>query len=324
MKRAFHAAAILCLGIYLTGTAMAAESGGGVIVRIPDGVTTRCVNASRDTVWLTLRRVIVDKTKGWLTKDSSAAIIINASVTTRPKPLSFPLATQADLGDYSVGQVSIPVEYTIVDGLQLTQGKVKMTGLQVELTLLNMRSKTGLGVALQALVDVTKKLPIPENPATQAATYLLDYANTSVSNAVKAQGDADKLKSAAIAMNFSPNGKCEGPGFEGFETTGTKIVLQESGVPGPGYVDVGKTNEYCWRAETTPAFVVSAARPQRGSRCGDAVNRDKFVPVSNNYVGFFLNAVGSSGVLGGIDEADKEAALNRCKQHGIKSAQSCL
>lgn len=299
------------------------KTGGDVVVRIADGTSTRCINPARDQIWLTLRRVIIDKSKGWLTKDTAVALIINASVTTKPSTIKFPLAAQANLRDFATGQVSVPVEYNIVDGLSLTQDKSKISGIELELTVINLKDRAALGVALQTLVDTANKLPIPDNPATQASTYLLKYANDAVSAAMKAHNEQNQNKSATIALNFAPDGQCEGAGRAGFESTGTKIVLQGSGVRGPGYVDVSAVNDYCWMAETSPAFVVKAAKSIANTRCTDAAYKAKFVAITNNYVGFFLNAVGSSGVLGSDIETDKKASLERCKQHGI-AAKSCI
>src|SRR5713226_5023734 len=163
-----------------TSTSQAQEEGGGLPIRIPDGTTPRCINASTDRVWLTLYRVVATKSKHWLTQENDVAIVMNAQVKTDPqaaKPISFPLMSQARIGAYPTGQISVPVEYTIVSGLNLKQGEVNYTGLGVDLSLVNLRGKNRFGVALEVLAQITgsAKLPIPSSPYTQAATYLLDF-----------------------------------------------------------------------------------------------------------------------------------------------------
>lgn len=161
------------------------------------------------------------------------------------------------------GQVSVPIEYTIIDGLQIKQGAVVYTGISLELTLLNKRGRNKWGNALQALSDVTnsKKLPIPASPITQAAGYLLDYANTAVTKDLGSENTDDKAKSTALAFNFDPTGKCSGNAGDGsdFERTGTVAIVQSEGSPGEGLVDIKQVNNYCWAAELKPAFILKVA-----------------------------------------------------------------
>ena len=136
---------------------------GGVPVRIPNAPDAKCINASTDEVWLTLYRIIESKKKGFLTRETEAEIILTVKVQAKPQPpqpLSFPLSNTVEIAAYSVGQVSIPVEYTLVSGLNLkqtgTDGKaVTYTGFAVDETLVNLRSANGLGATLQALADAT-------------------------------------------------------------------------------------------------------------------------------------------------------------------------
>lgn len=300
-----------------------AQADGAVIVRVADTARPRCINPSNDRVWLTLRRVIVDRAQRWLVKDASVAIILNAGVKTQgAKLVAFPLSAEATLEGFATGQVSVPVEYTVVDGLLLKQDKnVLLTGMSIEMTLLNLREMTAMGTTLQALLETAKKLPIPANPIGETANYVLDFANSAVSKALAAQDADDKAKSAAIAFNFAPDGKCEGAGAAGFETTGTKVVLQTSGVRGPGYVPTHLTNNYCWTAELQPAFVLKAAPRGNAAGCDDPAVKAQYRQVTNNYVGFFLNAVATRASLGGDEHQDETDSLQRCSQHGISGAK---
>ena len=176
-------------------------------------------------------------------------------------------------------------------------------------------------VKLQALLETAKKLPIPANPIGETANYVLDFANSAVSKALAAQDADDKARSAAIAFNFAPDGKCDGAGAAGFETTGTKVVLQTSGVRGPGYVPTHLTNNYCWTAELQPAFVLKAAPRGNAAGCEDPAVKAQYRQVTNNYVGFFLNAVATRASLGGDEHQDETDSLQRCSQHGISGAK---
>jgi len=305
---------------------------GAIPVRIsvPDGAGgSRCINAASDQVWITLRRVITNRSQGWFTQDNTVGTVINATVKGKnvDKPPTFPLMTESRLQGMPTGQVSVPIEYTIIDGLQLKQGTVVYTGISLELTLLNKRGRTKWGNALQALVDVTssKKLPIPASPITQAAGYLLEYANTAVTQDLASENKDDKAKSAALAFNFDPTGKCSGSAGDGsdFERTGTVAIVQSEGTPGDGLVDIKQVNNYCWSAELKPAFILKVAGKDPAKRCESADYTPAWKQVSNNYVAFFVNAIPSTGVLGPANVKDREASLTRCSANGI-APQDCL
>lgn len=141
MHRLWSATFLFSVIASMTSTCFAQQS-GGIPVRIPDSPTPRCINYNTDQVWLTLYRVVTTKKSGWLTSDNQAEIIINVQVKTQPqsdKPLAFPLSAKANIRNYGAGQVSIPVEYTLVSGLALKQGTgdktVSYTGFGLDTTL---------------------------------------------------------------------------------------------------------------------------------------------------------------------------------------------
>jgi len=283
---------------------------GGVPIRIPDAPTPQCINGGTDQVWLTMYRVITMKRNGFFSRENQAEIIIKVQVKTQPQvnpPLSYPLSTTVNIRDYQVGQVSIPVEYTLVSSLGLktkdaSKNDVLYTGFGVDTTLVNLRSRGGVGVALQALADITgsNKLPIPDSPYTQAAGYLLDFANKAVTNDINAKNQDDKYSTASLALNFDPDGSCtsSGPGGQGFETTGTKAILMADGIAGDTLVPIDQTGDYCWTADTTPSFVLKAARKVAATPCSDASYASKYKPITNDYIAFFLQKRKMPGHLG--------------------------
>jgi hypothetical protein len=314
-----------------SGSALA-EQRGGIPLRIPDGPAPRCINYNTDQVWLTLYRVVTTRKSGWLTSENQAEIIINVQVKTQPqadKPLAFPLSTKVNIREYGAGQVSIPVEYTLVSGLTLKQGTgdkaVAYTGFGLDTTLVNLKGKHGLGVALDVLDQVvgSKKLPIPDNPYSQGAGYLLDFANKAVTDSITIQNADDKYTTASLALNFDPEGTCAGNSLngQGFEMTGTKAILMSDGVQGPGYVPIDQTESYCWTAATQPSFVLKAAQKVGNTPCSDPSYNAKFVQVTNNFVAYFLQKRQVSGHLGPSNAArDKKEALQLCSALGISSA----
>jgi hypothetical protein len=298
---------------------VSAQIDGGVIVRIPDGLTSTCITPKHQ-VYLTMRRLITTRNVGWLREDRAVGLLINAAVLASDKRVNFPLASQVNVRQYAAGQVSIPVEYSVVSGLPLTQDKNVYSGLQLDLTLLNIQARTGWGKALEALVEVSKNLPIPATPFVTASSYLLDFANKAVQKEIDAINTDDKSKSATLAMNFDPTGQCAAG--RDWERTGTLAVVQQAGPTGSGHIDVTKTDEYCWAADLKPAFTLKAARKDPSKSCLAQDYKPTFFSVTNNYVAFFLNALPASRTLGVVDAEQKEA-IERCLAHGV-SASSCI
>lgn len=291
---------------------------GAVIVRIPDGSPTACIDASKDKIYLTLRRVITNKKGNWLVEDKSVGVVINATVQkAQADNIKFPLMSEATLSGFSRGQVSVPIEYTVVSGFPLKQEDIGYEGVRLEMTFLNKKGRTSWGRLMQALAESAKDLPIPTSPATVASSYVLKFANNAVQKEIDAVKDDEKAQSATLALNFDPSGKCEGKSRVGsdFERTGTLAIVQATGGPG-GLIDISKTNEYCWTAELTPAFVLKAAAKNPNKACDAPDYRPEYKQVSNNYIGFRLEALTVERRLG-VDEAARKAALQRCQAHGI-------
>jgi hypothetical protein len=187
----------------------------------------------------------------------------------------------------------------------------------VDTTFVNLKGKHGLGIALDVLDQVvgSKKLPIPDNPYSQAAGYLLDFANKAVTDSITNQNSDDKYTTASLALNFDPEGTCAGnsPDGQGFETTGTKAILMSDGVQGPGYIPIDQTENYCWTAATQPSFVLKAAPKVGNTPCSDPSYKAKFLQVTNNFAAYFLQKRQVSGRLGASNATrDKREALQLC------------
>jgi hypothetical protein len=171
----------------------------------------------------------------------------------------------------------------------LKQKDVYYTGLGIDTTVINVKSAGVAGAALSALAELTgsKKLPIPDTPYTQAAGYLLDFANKAVTNEINGQNADEKFATASLALVFDPDGNCNEDG-QGFETNGVKAILMAEGVNGPAYVPIDQVGDYCWTADTRPAFVLKAAKKVRGKDCSDASYATLYKTITNNYVAYSL------------------------------------
>jgi hypothetical protein len=310
---------VVAISLWSAATAAVAQVGGGVPVRIPTG---DCINGKTDQVWLTLYRVITTKNRGFLSKENEAAIIAKVVVNTSPQAttaISYPLSTKVNIRNYPTGQISLPVEYALISGLPLRQtdasGKaVFYTGFSVDTTLVNIKSRAGFGAALDALTEVTgsKKLPIPDSPYTQAAGYLLEFANNAVTNDIKSKNADDKLTTASLVFNFDPDGICPDKMVTGgFEKTGTKSIVMATGLPGPQLIPLDQVGDYCWTAETQPSFVLKAARKQAGKDCSDAAYAPLYKPITNDYVAFVLQKRHISTNLGADNISKRDIAESK-------------
>jgi hypothetical protein len=314
------------VGMVVLSCALHAQQQGGVPVRIDNEPGSNCINSATDKVWLTLYRVVESKKNGFFSKENQAEIVVTVKVQSdpqAPQALSFPLSTKVNIRPYGNGQISLPVEYTLVSGLNLQQksggNTVNYTGFSVDTTLVNVRSKGGLGSAIDALSSITgsNKLPIPDNPYSQAANYLLGFASKAIQSDIDDKNADDKLSTATLSMNFSSNSSCTSGGVngQGFESTGTKAILMASGIPGDTLIPIDQTEQYCWAADVKPTFVLKAAKAVAGKACGDSSYNSLYKPVSNDYLAFFLQKqTNAPAHLGG--------GPNKLRQQEIKDAKA--
>jgi hypothetical protein len=338
MGTGFRNAVVVCI-LFLATNQVALAQGSPRIVRIFDGVQPRCVDPGTDQVYLTLRRLITQKSQGWLRKDTEVAVILNVDVGVEGEsaPIPIPLALRAPLSGYAKGQVALPIEHPIVQGLRLTQGDTRYTGFLLEITVLNQEGLTPWGRALQALFETAEKMPLPENPVSLAADYLFKVARLAIDGDLQDQHRNDKVSFATMALNFDPTGQCSGPGGLDFESTGTLAVVGPGGRPGPGYVDLSPGKEYCWQAQLKPSFMLKAAAKPLFMECNNRDVQLTYAPVTNDYLAFFLNAVqvqNRAGLSPFISQniqsvhaftsrfdADRTVSLARCRANGIAEDQ---
>jgi hypothetical protein len=276
------------------------QLGGGVPVRIPVGPQPECINGTSDRLWLTMYRVIVTKKSGFLSSEKQAEVVVNVHVATDPasnQQLTYPLSTKVNIRQYPTGQISLPVEYTLVNGLALLQkdsngGDTSYTGFGVDTTLVNLKSRNGLGTALDALDQITSsgKISIPSSPYTQAAGYLLDFANKAVTSDINSKNADDKYTTAALTLNIDPNGTCGGDSGDGkgFEQTGVKAIVMAEGVTGAGLIPIDNPSDYCWAADVTPSFVIKATKKSGATPCSDVSYGPNYKSITNDYVAFLL------------------------------------
>jgi hypothetical protein len=250
-----------------------------------------------------MRRVILTKDTGWFTTDKYAGIVVNTTISGdssgKAEKIAFPRMVDADIQQYEAGSgVSVPVEFGLLQGFKLAGQSNTYTNVDFSFNIMKGKSRNGWGRALNALVDITKKLPMPANPFSEGFKFFADYANTMVESSVQEQKD-NNLKQGLVQLSFSQNGQCSGD----FESTGTILVI--FGVDGPlaaGYVDIAKVNndEYCWSAILKPSFGVKFGKKAPGGAC--VAN----TALQNDYYGFYLNAVSATVAAAPTVREDKK------------------
>lgn len=290
--RRIMAVVMILIFCSLTNRVFAANSDGAVVVRIPDGAASRCINASTDQVWLSMRRVILEKKVRHLTNEKYAGVVVNTTISgdtgTKTAKIAFPRMVEARIEDYAPGHgISIPVEFGLLEGFRLSHSFAKYSNIDFDINVIKGLERNGWGKALNALVEITKKLPIPANPFTEGFQFFADYANSVVDASIQ-ERETGNLKQSVIHLSFSPDGQCK---KQAFESTGTiAIIFAASGTENDGFVDIGKINntEYCWAAEIRPAFSVKFGKRSKNGKCVATT------AIRNDYYGFYLNAIPKS------------------------------
>lgn len=292
MVRSIQSVIGLCAAIALASSAIAAEPTGAVVLRIPaDNIPARCVNVSSDRVWLGLRRLVTNRDKAWFSEDRSVGVLMNTTLegysSEKTEKVSFPRMIEASVKDYESGRgVSVPIEFQLLVGFQLQRGAESYTNIQLDFSIVRKKKRTSWGHVLNALADVTKRLPIPASPFGDGFKFFADYANSAVAqNIMDEEKESNLLKQAAFSLSFSPTGTCADG--EDFSRTGTiAVVKAAAGSEEQGFVDITRITDYAWKASLSPAFTLSFCRKSRSGECAGS-----YKLLQNDYIGFFLNAV---------------------------------
>lgn len=263
------------------------KNSGALLLRIDVG-GSRCVNASDDQVWLSMRKIVTTKKKTLFYKDHAIGVLVNTQISGDTggsgSKVTYPTMREVAVEDYDKGEgISIPMEFPILRGFRLKREKEAYSGIEWDYSILRRKKESGWSHALGALIEVMKKLPLPSSPFVDGFQYFTDYANSAISKAVEGKDPKDILKESAISIEFSPNGECTA-GF--FAKTGIIAVVKDANPAGAGMVDIDRVSDYCFRAMLSPAFGLQFADKQN-NKCGP------FRLIRNDHILFQLHAVGS-------------------------------
>lgn len=262
---------------------------GETIVRIDDGTATRCINSSSDRITMNLRRLVVKKDVGFFSEDKTAGVFINTIISGDDssgdsRKISFPRVYTVTVTQYASGVVALPVEEKLFSRFYLSNNSNTYDSAELEFSIVSKKDKTPLGIALVALEDISRNLPVPINPFSEGFKYFTQYANKVVNESLNATNNVSEIaKEGKIVMNFSSTGVCTGDQ----EQTGTIAVVKgDHGKESDGYVDINKT--YCWAADLKPIFTLKYAVPN-DKKCSE-INPASFRKVANQHIAFYLSA----------------------------------
>jgi hypothetical protein len=322
---------IAAVSLLLVASAVAAFAAGGTtIVRISDTTDSHCINVNKDAVTIYLRRFITDNHKGWFTQDKQHGVLTNTSVigTTGGQngpQVKFPTLSKVTVSDFGAGQISVPLEFPIVSDWVLKQDRTRYTGLNLDVTLIRLQGRNKWGAALEAAADNLSKLPIPVNPYTEATSQALKFVNAAVDKSLDgSSGDRvpDNDKYAEIALHFgSADIKDANQCGANNETTGTFALITQAGVPGNGFIaDVNNLGGWCFDADKRPDFQIVVGHPDGAGKCPAKAS---MVPLSNNYLMFYINSEPATDVGLAALNAAKDESKKRCAFNEVK-AQDCF
>jgi hypothetical protein len=281
--------------------------GVGEIVRIPAPITPHCINGKTEDVTISLRRVVVQKDRGFLTDDKEigASVIATFNAAGKPDAAVHPKVSLLPVRDAAPGQVGIALEYPVVSQFPLLDSDGSLTkDIRLDIYLDKLRGKNTLGTVLDAAQTILKDVQLPANPYTNAAGKVFQFAGAAIASESKDKGGE---QIAQVAMGFAnynePNlDKCFA---DGHEQTGVIAVIGPKGGTITPPISPLKNLEqrFCWRFVPGNTYEVQYADKPAGGGC-DKVPVASFQEVPNDYLMILVSTVPAQvpppamGVLG--------------------------
>ncbi|WP_288410691.1 hypothetical protein [uncultured Herbaspirillum sp.] len=265
-------------------------SEGSIIVRLNDGAGNgRCID-STDKLTVNLRRMIFSKKSKYFgfVEDQEIGVTLTTTVSGATgddgRSASFAKIVKAPVSQFRKGQISVPIEQNLLSKFSLKNGENTFTVIDLSVGVVRTQGKSVSAKVLLGAVNATKDLALPINPFTTAYGVATTYVNNIFSPLVDQAASEGEAATHKITMTIN-SANCANDD----ERTGTKAIIdavEDESLPGS--VNISKANNYCFKAELSPAFELKfAPRPADGN-CNAANN---FVEVENSYIAFYVNAL---------------------------------
>jgi hypothetical protein len=278
------------------------QTDGSQIIRIDEGLASRCINGSSDYVSFHVVRVVSPKKANWWTADSSFGLVIDTTIEgasgDSTQKVTFPRAFVIKVADYAGNLIIVPVEQRLLSRFLLRNANNSYTTAQFDFRVVSMKGETPLSKSVRILSDITKQLPLPTNPFSEGFKFFAEYGNKVISQFFSDSDDKDAVN-LRITFEFSLDGTC----VENMETTGAKLVVRHAaGSEADGIVDIAKANDYCWRYFPEPAKEARFAKRENGKCPTDLA---KYLPLKNPHILAVLNAVGKTAQVTSVSRLIK-------------------
>jgi hypothetical protein len=295
---------------------------------VDDGVSSHCINQQTEAVTLDLRRLMVNDSKGWFTKDTKVDLLLSVRLagktagSTDDKTLSLPRAYAASLESGDGKLYSAGIEESVVNSYALKGDKDQVTSLHVDISLVNEHGATVLAQVALSLLDLTKSLPIPAGPFAEALKYADQFA-TKILGTLTANPDLTKdlVKTGSFQLNFSRSGNECGPGgaVGKPEKTGTIALVEISSKPDAarGIPDMNHSENYCFRIGKGAVFSLQYQGRAVNGTC--PVGEGGWIDLHEPHIALVLNAdpvpaPGTKGIALRSDESRARCAATHIKK----------
>lgn len=238
-------------------------------VAVDDGRPRVCIDARTDHVSVRLERVVVAKSKGWFSSDSTVDVIVNGQITKRDASYNksqakMPMVFRADIDEYDGGTVVTSVSKVLLSKYPLSNGGSTVDLLEIDFSFVNASSPTTLTRIITSLPNAAQSLPIPVSPYSQAFISASKILSDVVDSAIQDEEFADDVvRERSLPLEFNETGQCGSNGaFAGSYTFFKNIDAPEQN----GIIKTDDINKYCFiKFESSSAVFVE--KKDAGGAC---------------------------------------------------------
>ncbi|TAL70137.1 MAG: hypothetical protein EPN82_05860 [Bacteroidetes bacterium] len=142
---------------------------GAIIVRIEDGITSRCIKRNEVAIQIGLVGMKIFKNKGWFKEQTQAGVQVAVKIEGmdtdyNTKATEFTQIYLVDVKEYDKGSIIIPIEGNIIGYFPLQNKGNFFNNIVLSISLLQRKDDAPFGVVVKELVNFTKQYPFTTNP----------------------------------------------------------------------------------------------------------------------------------------------------------------
>ncbi len=281
--------------ILFIGISQFAFAQGTAIVRIPDDITGRRIDRSKDAIDIDLIRAFVHRTTQLIGSDDKAIGVTvklilkgrdnNNAETETVDEVSHEYMRQIDVTSYPGTRNSLPLEFSALNFYRLHYPTYEITNAELLIDIVKTKQPSGFGVALQTIAKFSDKFQIPIPPFQQIIKTVGDFtADLADQNGDKSNGVDVRIPFSNVNLIFDPNSTDAGTMTD--KTGAFALLMSDGDKNDDGYIPIGHENNYELKVEPLPS---------RQLECRPKGTSNDFVVVANDYILFALNAHDISG-----------------------------